>query len=50
MLLRLDQMLFAPCLLYHANTEAVLFASLLSGWATTTGRQLGPKMGNSINI
>jgi len=30
------------------NTEVVLFACLSSGWATTTGRLLGPKMGNSI--
>jgi len=29
---------------YHSsNTEAVLFACLSSGWATTTGRLLGPK-------
>jgi len=30
------------------NTEAVLFACISSGWATTTGRLLGPKVGNSI--
>jgi len=48
-LLRLNQMLsYALCLLYHSNTEAVLFAYLSSGWATTTGRLLGSKMGNSI--
>jgi len=33
---------------YHSNTEAALFVCLLSGWATTTGRLLGPKVGNSI--
>jgi len=32
----------------HSNTEAVLFACLSLGWATTTGRLLGPKLGNSI--
>jgi len=47
--LRLNQMLsYALCLSYHSNTEAVLFACLLSGWATTTGRLLDPKMENSI--
>jgi len=30
------------------HTEAVLFVCLSSGWATTTGRLLGPKVGNSI--
>jgi len=30
------------------NTEAALFACLSSGYATTTGRLLGPKVGNSI--
>jgi len=39
---------YALYLSYHFNTEAVLFAFLSSGWATTTGRLLGPKMGNSI--
>jgi len=39
---------YALCLLYHSNTEAVLFAYLPSDWATTTGRQLGPNVGNSI--
>jgi len=33
---------------YHSNTEAALFACLSSGWATTTGRLLGTKVGNSI--
>jgi len=33
-LLRLNQMLYALCLSYHSNTEAVLFARLSSGWAT----------------
>jgi len=47
-LLCLNQMLHALCLSYHSNAEAALFARLLSGWATTTGRLLGPKMGNSI--
>jgi len=28
--------------------RTVLFACLSSGWATITGRMLGPKMGNSI--
>jgi len=41
-------MLYTLCLSYHSNTEAVLFACLLSGWATTTGRLLGPKMENTI--
>jgi len=36
------------CLPYHSNTEAVLFACLSSGWFTTMGRQLGPKVENSI--
>jgi len=46
-LLHLNQMLYALCLSYHSNTEAVLFANLSSGRATTTGRLLQPKMGNS---
>jgi len=33
---------------YHFNTEAALFACLSLGWATTTGRLLGPKVRNSI--
>jgi len=33
---------------YRSNTEAVLFACLSSGWATTTGRLRDPKVGNSI--
>jgi len=41
-------MLNVPCRPYQSNTEAVLFACLSSGWATTTDRQLGPKMRNSI--
>jgi len=36
------------CWPYHSNTEAVLFACLLSDWTTATGRLLGPKVGNSI--
>jgi len=36
------------CLSFHSNTEAVLFACLLLGWATTTGRLLDHKVGNSI--
>jgi len=47
-LLRLYQMFYAPRLSYHSNTEVVLFECLSLGWATTTGRLLGPKMGNSI--
>jgi len=47
-LLRLNQMLYVLCLFYHSNTEAVLFACLSSGWATTTGRLLVLKIGNSI--
>jgi len=39
---------YALCLSYHSNTEAALFACISSGWATTTGRLLGPKMWNSI--
>jgi len=46
-LLCLNQMLYALCLSYHSNTD-VLFACLSSGWATKTGRMLGPKVGNSI--
>jgi len=43
-------MYYALCLSYHSITEAVLSASLLSGWTTTTGRLLGawPQVGNSI--
>jgi len=41
-------MLFALCLHYHSNTEVVFFACLSLGWATITGRLLGPKMKNSI--
>jgi len=38
LLFRLNQMLYyALCLSYYSNTEAVLFAKLSSGWATTTG-------------
>jgi len=49
LLFRLNQMLHhALCLSYHSNTQAVLFACLSSGWATTTGRLLDPKVGNSI--
>jgi len=44
----LNQMLSALCLSYHPNTKAVLFASLLSDWATTTGKLLVLKMENSI--
>jgi len=31
---RLNQILYALCLSYHSDTEAVLFAHLSSGWAT----------------
>jgi len=49
LLLRLNQMLpHVLCLSYHFNTEALLFACLSSGWVTTAGRMLGPKVGNSI--
>jgi len=41
-------MLYALCLSYHSNTEVILFACPSSGWATTTGRVLGPKVRNSI--
>jgi len=34
----------------HSNTEAILFTCLSSGWATTTGRLLGPKMGNNVSF
>jgi len=48
LMLRLNQMLYyALCLLNHSSTEAVLFACLLSDWATTTVRLLGPKVENS---
>jgi len=49
MLLHLNQVLcYALFLSYHSNADAVLFACLLSSWATTTGRLLGPKIRNSI--
>jgi len=49
LLFRLNQMLYyALCLSYHSNTESVLLARLSSGWATTTGRLLGSKLGNNI--
>jgi len=49
LLLRLNQMLYyALYLSYNSNTEAVLFVCLSSGWATTTGKLLGPKVGNSF--
>jgi len=38
----------ALCLSYHSNIEAVLFTCLSSGWATTMGRLLCSKLGNSI--
>jgi len=41
-------MLCALCMSYHSNTEVVLFTCLSSGWITTTGSLLGPKMKNSI--
>jgi len=44
----IDDQICLLFLLYHFNTEAVLFACLSSGWATTTGRLLGPKVRNSI--
>jgi len=50
-LLHLNQMLYyVLCMSYHSNTEAVLLACLSSGWATTTVRLLGPKVGNSIKF
>jgi len=39
---------YTLCLSYHDKTEAVLFAYLSSGWATTSGRLLDPKVENSI--
>jgi len=33
------------CLSFHFITEAVLFACLLSGWATTTGKTAWPQGG-----
>jgi len=36
------------CVCHYSNKETVLFACLSSGWATTIGRLLGPKMENSI--
>jgi len=41
-------MYYALRLSYHSNTEAVLVTCLSSGWAATTGRLLGPKVGNGI--
>jgi len=32
----------------HTTPTQMLFACLSSGWATSTGRLLGPKVGNSI--
>jgi len=46
LLLHLSWMYYARCLSYHSNIEAALFACFSSGWATTTGRLLGPKVGN----
>jgi len=46
-ILCLNQMLHA---LYLYNTEAVLFACLSSGWATTMGRLLGSKVGNALSV
>jgi len=49
LLLRLSYMLYyALCLSCNFKIEAALFACLSLGWATTTGRLLGPKVGNSI--
>jgi len=44
---------YALCLSYHTmclsyHVIPALFACLLSGWATTMGRLLGPNVGNSI--
>jgi len=39
---------FEPDVVLCRNTEAVLFACLSSGWDTTTGRLLDPKVRNSI--
>jgi len=46
LLLRLNYMLYTLYLSFHSNTEAVIFACLSLGWATTTGRLLGSKMEN----
>jgi len=46
-LIRLNRMLYAPYLSYHSQHRSCL-ACLSSGWANTTGRLLGPKVGNSI--
>jgi len=43
-------MYYALCLSYHSNTETALFACFSSGWATTMGRLLGPKVGNSPEV
>jgi len=45
---RCTMLYYALCLSYHSNTEVVLFVCLSSSWATTTGRLLGPKVGNNI--
>jgi len=37
------------CVCQTTPKTAVMFACLSSGWATTTGRLLGPKVGNIIN-
>jgi len=44
------QMLYVLCLPYLYNTEIILFSCLSSGWATTTGSLLVPKMRNSISV
>jgi len=41
---------YALCLSYHSNTEAAVFACLSSGWDTTTGRLLGPKVGTALSV
>jgi len=39
-LFELDVVLCPVSVIYHSNTEAVLFACLSSDWATITGRLL----------
>jgi len=45
-----DVVLYAVCLSYHSNTEAVFFACLSLGWATTTGRLLVPKVETALRV
>jgi len=50
LLLRLNQMLYALCLSYHPNTEAVLFSCLSSGWTTTMGGCLAPRWKIALKV